>query len=54
LISDEVMRLGEIDATDFARHTAVLRGFDRLVPVRNIHSVLVLATNAAAGRTTEG
>lgn len=50
LISDEVMRLGEIDASDFPRHIAVLRGFERPVPVRIIHSVLVLATNVAAGR----
>jgi adenylate cyclase len=54
LISDEVMRLGEIDATKFPRHTAVLRGFDRPVPVRIVHSVLVLATNVAAGRAKEG
>jgi adenylate cyclase len=54
LISDEVMRLGDIDATEFPRHTAALRGFDRMVPVRIIHSVLALATNASVGRGNEG
>jgi adenylate cyclase len=54
LISDEVMRLGEIDATDFPRHAAILRGFDRMVPVRIIHSVLALTTNIAVGRAKVG
>jgi adenylate cyclase len=54
LISDEVMRLGEIDAADFPRHAAILRGFDRMVPVRIIHSVLALTTNVAVGRTKVG
>jgi adenylate cyclase len=39
LVSDVVMRLGEIDTTDFPSYTAVLRGFDRPVQVRIIHSV---------------
>jgi adenylate cyclase len=54
LISDEVMRLGEIDAADFPRHAAILRGFDRMVPVRIIHSVLALTTNVAVGRSKVG
>jgi adenylate cyclase len=51
LVSDEVMRLGEIDTTDFPPYTAVLRGFDRPVPVRIIHSVSAFATEVAADRT---
>jgi adenylate cyclase len=39
LVSDEVMRLGEIDTTGFPPYTAVLRGFERPVPVRIIRSV---------------
>jgi adenylate cyclase len=54
LVSDEVMRLGEIDTTDFPPYTAALRGFDRPVPVRIIHSVAASGMNSAAGRTREG
>jgi adenylate cyclase len=45
LVSDEVMRLGDIDTRDFPPYTAVLRGFDRSVPVRIIRSVSGFATN---------
>jgi len=39
LVSDAVMRLGEIDATAFPLYTAELRGFEQPVPVRIIHQV---------------
>ena len=51
LVSDVVMRLGEIDTTGFPPYTAVLRGFERPVPVRIIHSVSASATEVAADRT---
>jgi adenylate cyclase len=47
LISDEVMRLAEIDAADLPRYTAVLRGFERPVPVRVIYSVAGFAASRA-------
>ena len=39
LVSDAVMRTGEIDVTDFPLHTAVLRGIQNPIPVRIIHSI---------------
>ena len=39
LVSDAVMRTGEIDVTDFPLHTAVLRGIQNPVPVRIIRSI---------------
>jgi adenylate cyclase len=48
LVSDEVMRLGGIDIADFPPYIAVLRGFERPVPVRIIYSVSEPLTNAAA------
>jgi adenylate cyclase len=39
LVSDTVIRVGEIDAADLPLRTAVLRGFEQPVPVRVIHSV---------------
>jgi adenylate cyclase len=39
LVSDVVMRLGEIDVADFPLHTAMLRGFERPVPIRIIRSL---------------
>jgi adenylate cyclase len=39
LVSDAVMRLGEIDATAFPLYTAELRGFEQPVPARIIHQV---------------
>jgi adenylate cyclase len=53
LVSDAVMRLGEIDSTEFPLQTAILRGFERPVPVRIIHSVSGLVTDAGAGDTGE-
>lgn len=53
LVSDEVMRLGEIDTAGFPPYTAALRGFERPIPVRIIRSVSGVATRLAAGRTTE-
>jgi adenylate cyclase len=53
LVSDEVMRLGEIDTADFPPYTAALRGFDRPVPVRIIHSVTASGMNFVAGRAKE-
>jgi adenylate cyclase len=54
LVSDEVMRLGEIDTTDPPAYAAVLRGFDRPVAVRIIRSVSGSATNVTPGRAQEG
>jgi adenylate cyclase len=48
LVSDMVIRLGEIDATSFPRHTAELRGFERPVPVRLIRSLSGPAAPAAS------
>jgi adenylate cyclase len=45
LVSDEVMRLGNIDTEGFPPYTAVLRGFDRPVAARIIYSVSSTATN---------
>jgi adenylate cyclase len=45
LVSDEVMRLGDIDTKSFPPYTAVLRGFDRPVEARIIHSVSSTTTN---------
>ena len=53
LVSEEVMRSGEIDTTDLPSYTAVLRGFDRPVPARIIRSVARVTTNAAVDRPTE-
>lgn len=39
LVSDVVMRTGQIDATDFPLHMAMLRGFERPVAVRIIRSI---------------
>ena len=39
LVSDTVMRTGEIDVTDFPLHTAELRGIQNPVPVRIIRSI---------------
>jgi adenylate cyclase len=39
LVSDLVMRLGEIDVADFPLYTAMLRGFERPVPIRIIRSL---------------
>jgi adenylate cyclase len=39
LVTDAVMRIGEIDAEHFPLHQADLRGFDRPVPVRIIRSI---------------
>jgi adenylate cyclase len=39
LVSDSVMRLGEIDSSAFPLYTAVLRGFERSVPVRIVRTL---------------
>jgi adenylate cyclase len=41
LVSDEVMRLADIDVEEFPLYTAVLRGFERPIEARIIHSVSV-------------
>ena len=40
LVSDAVMRTGEIDVVDFPLHNAVLRGIQNPVPVRIIRSIV--------------
>jgi adenylate cyclase len=47
LVSDVVMRLGEIDTTEYPRYTAVLRGFEKPVPVRIVRSLT--GATAASG-----
>jgi adenylate cyclase len=54
VVSDVVMRLGEIDSTDFPSYTALLRGFERPVQVRIIYSVLNSAPNVTAGGPKQG
>ncbi len=53
LVSDEVMRLGGIDTKDFPPYTAVLRGFDRPVPVRIIQSVSSPAISESVGHSKD-
>jgi adenylate cyclase len=48
LVSETVMRMGEIDATAFSPYMAELRGFERPVPVRIIKLLSDTATTAEA------
>jgi adenylate cyclase len=48
LVSETVMRTGEIEAENFPLYTAVLRGFERPVPVRIIPAILGMTSKPAA------
>jgi adenylate cyclase len=54
VVSEAVMRLGEIDATSFPRHTAELRGFEQPVPVHLIRSLSDPATPVGSSGSPMG
>ena len=54
LISETVMRMGEIDAARFPLRTAELRGFERPVPVRVIRSLTGSGVDAEGDDTSPG